>query len=337
MRRNILKNNKENKEQDNSAKVDQEIIIHNMPSQSRFVASGPAAVKAPVGSSGMVAPAKNNFKAVGLLIIIGGLVVISSLVYISYRFIIKPAAKTSAPDILASSNQPPSQAKTATTSGIVPTTTTSVVTSTVPIEIIDLNPGTSASATSSVSSLPPLLDTDGDGLFDDEETALGTNASSTDTNGNSYQDLVEVNNNYNPSGSGRLSANENLARYQDKVYGYELLYPKSWPVKALNNETTMIFTAPDNSLVQISIQDNADKQSILGWYETSFPDIVVTYDKLKSADGWEGVMGEDGLNFYLTGQDRKNIYVISYIPAVDDRVAYPNIFGLMINSFFIKQ
>lgn len=328
---------KDNKGSDSAAKVDQEIIIHNMPSQSRFSASGSLAAKPQVGSMGLGASPKRNFKAVGLLIIAGGLVVIGSLVYASYRFIVKPAMKTGAPDILVSTSQSPNQNRTATaTTAVVPTATTPIVTSTTPIEVIDLNPAASTSTPETVSSLPPLLDTDEDGLWDDEEAVLGTNASSTDTNGNSYQDLVEINNNYNPSGSGRLSANENLARYKDSVSGYELLYPKAWPTKSLNDETTVIFTAPDASLVQISVQDNADKQSILGWYEISFPDTVVTYDRLKNADGWEGVMGEDGRNFYLTDKKRQNIYVISYIPAVDDRIAYPNIFNLMINSFMVK-
>jgi len=53
-------------------------------------------------------------------------------------------------------------------------------------------------------------------------------------------------------------------------------------------------------------------------------------------DRWEGIAGDDGLNFYLTDQERQFIYVISYIPSDERRLAYPNIFQLMINSLQIK-
>ena len=186
-----------------------------------------------------------------------------------------------------------------------------------------------------ISNLPPIIDSDRDGLNDNEEILLGTNANSSDSNGNSYSDLTEVNNNYNPAGSGRLIANSNLAKYTSSVIGYEILYPKSWTLKSLNNDATVIFTMPDDSLIQISVQDNPDHAGILSWYEDSFPGVTVAYDKLKSTDSWDGVMGEDNLNFYLTDKKHDNIFVISYIPAVGNYIAYPKVFELMINSFLI--
>lgn len=88
--------------------------------------------------------------------------------------------------------------------------------------------------------------------------------------------------------------------------------------------------------MQVSVQDNSDHQSILGWYNNSFPDVTITYDKLKTTENWDGIFGKDNLNFYLTDKKRNNIYVVSYLPAVAGRLAYPNIFQLMVNSLLIK-
>lgn len=48
------------------------------------------------------------------------------------------------------------------------------------------------------------VDSDGDGLFDDEEAKYGTDPKKADTDGDSFSDGVEVQNGYNPLGEGKL-------------------------------------------------------------------------------------------------------------------------------------
>ncbi|NTU98425.1 hypothetical protein HGA64_00230 [Candidatus Falkowbacteria bacterium] len=48
------------------------------------------------------------------------------------------------------------------------------------------------------------FDTDGDGLSNTLEEAIGTDPMNSDTDGDSYQDNAELNNGFNPSGGGRL-------------------------------------------------------------------------------------------------------------------------------------
>jgi hypothetical protein len=322
-----------------------DLIIHNMPSPAKLSGTG-FSRKAPVSSSASLIPsaAGNNFKTVGLLIIVLGLVVIGAIVYLSYRFIIKPTAgQPNAPVTITATS---SEAETKINAPVAaPILTPPADLSTATPAILDLAATTSSSTEIVMneessgrdgSNLPPLLDSDNDGLGEEEETVLGTSPVSADSNGNGYPDLVEVNNNYNPAGTGRLDANGNLTGYDDKVFGYHLLSPKIWPVSSLNNDATTVFTAPDDSLIQISVQDNPDKASILSWYEESFPEETVGYDRLKTADTWDGIMGRDNLNFYLVDKDHKNILVISYIPAVSGRLTYPNIFRLMINSLAFR-
>jgi tetratricopeptide (TPR) repeat protein len=64
------------------------------------------------------------------------------------------------------------------------------------------------------------VDTDGDGLGDEAETALGSNPKDSDSNGNNFSDGDEVKAGFNPGGTGRLTAQQ-LAKYtridQDKL------------------------------------------------------------------------------------------------------------------------
>ena len=323
-----------------AAQLNGDLIVHNMPSQAKLSGSGGKA-RTPLSTSfASVAAPKHNFKSVGLIIIGGGFIFIAGLIYLSYHFIISPTAGqniTAAPVVTVAETNITSTGTPPTSPVVVPDTT---AVATLTPTILDLATTTAttsdAAAGQTVSNLPPLVDSDNDGLSDDEEAVLGTSASSSDSNGNSYPDLTEINNNYNPAAAGRLEANSNLAKYSNSTIGYEILYPKNWPIQSLNNDATVTFTLPDGSLIQISVQDNPDQAGILSWYENLFPEVTVAPAKLKSAATWDGVMGEDNLNFYLTDKKHDNIFVISYISAVDGRVAYPNIFKLMIDSLVLK-
>lgn len=333
---------KKNIEPNLSAQVDSDLVVRNMP---RPQISSSLGYKANA-SAGFTPPAAapQKHKLVGLLVMAGGLIFIGALVYLSYYFIVKPATRPASPTVAV--NQTGTTTKnnaTPTSSPVNPSEVIKVISSSTP-EII--SESASSSASSSLMNeelkgrdgrnLPPLIDSDSDGLNDNEEALLGSSPSTNDSNNNGYQDLVEINNNYNPADSGRLSANQNLALYENKTYNYEVLYPKNWTLKTLNDDATLVFTADDDSIVQISLQDNPDKQSILTWYNATFPNVTVTYDKLKNASTWNGVSGVDDLNFYLTDKNKNNLYVFSYIPAVDGRLVYPNIFKLIINSLVIK-
>lgn len=346
--RNKNKTEKIDNDQEVIAKVNQDLLVRNMPSLKRLN-SAPVS-NAPLESggellSGLSKP-KHNFKAVGVLIIFGGLVLIGGLVYASYIFIIKPQANTPVAVTTQQTQKTSSIVDTinenrGTGTDEVSVATTSVVATVTPT-ILDLATSSASSTingdatNNQVANVTPLIDSDNDGLNDEEEKVLGTDSQVADSNNNGYTDLVEINNGYDPAISGKLSTNVNLAEYSNKTFGYKILYPKAWNVGALNNDATTTFTAPDNSIIQISIQENSDKQGILGWYGSTFPTETLTYDKLKSTDSWDGIWGSDNINFYLTDKTKKNIYVVSFISSVDGRVAYPNIYNLMINSLIIN-
>ncbi len=327
--------------------VDQDLIVHNMPHRSRFSTAPSMKKSVNSGNEFLGAPAKtpNNFKVVGGLIIGFGIIFIGTLAYLSYRFIIKPQAEP-APII----KQEPTPV--APVNEVEVDLTEVAVSTSTPVEgveanIIDLESEGETVVPDNESDVlmpeeglgspetpwSPVLDTDGDGLTDDEEAVLGTNLNEIDTDQDGYLDLAEIKSGYDPSGPGRLIDNKNIARYQGEVGRYSLLYPVAWNIRTLNNGYTAMISAPDNSLMQISVQENPRIQDISSWYQDTFPGENMSYDRVKNGPGWEGIMGENGLNFYLTDQARQSIYVISYIPAMSGRLAYPNIFQMLIDTF----
>ncbi len=325
-------------------KVNQDLIVHNMPNRAKLsgaiYSSKPAFISRSTSASGFSeqkSEVKNNSKKVGVIIIGLGIIFVLVLIYFSYRFIVKPGTNAE-PSTTAELNttSPENQATGSESELALSTSTVDVQISDPAVLNINENGDNLASSTLELENilLPPIVDSDSDGLNDFEEEALGTNINLSDSDSDTYDDFSELNKIYNPAGEGKLIMNQNVAEYRGKYY--QLIYPANWGTSSLNNDETVIITAPDNSLIQISLQDNTDVQSILTWYEETFPDVVVTYDKLKKGSGWEGIMSPDNLNFYLSDDKRDKIYVISYIAAVGDRAAYPNIFNLIINSFSVK-
>ena len=327
-------------------KVNQDLIVHNMPDQKRIFGNGIIA-QSGISSNFQVAAPKNNHKVVGSLILVGGFIVIAFLVYLSFNFIIKPATQNNnvyIPQVEKVTSQATDTVPIVAPMVVNVSTTTLVATS----STIDLNLATtSASTTTTTTTLDilngltpeeiiPLLDSDNDSLFDEEEVALGLNPNVTDSDKDTYSDKIELVGGYNPNGSGKLDADPSLVRYSNKDFNYSILYPKSWSLNEVPLDNTVIFSAPDESIIQVSVQDNPSNLSIMSWYADAFPGAALTYDKLKPGSNWDGVISEDNLNFYLTDKKHQKIYIISYLPIFSNRLAYPNLFAAMINSMVLK-
>lgn len=180
-----------------------------------------------------------------------------------------------------------------------------------------------------------FLDSDSDGLSDEEELLLGTDKLKIDSDGDGYTDLQEIQNLYNPIGEGALNKNVNISQYQSKSLGYSVLYPFAWEVNALLDDSSVIFSVDKNSFIQILVEENPDKQNIRAWYANRFFDLIDEKDLIKNQN-WQGVYSSDGMAFYLSDTGMKNVYTILYNVPVGQEKIFSNIFNLMIKSFSVK-
>jgi len=325
-------------------KVNQDLIVHNMPDKKRLAGNG-FLEKTAVSTGFQATAPKNNTKTVGLFIIVGGFIVISALIYLSYYFIIKPAANNNVAVTNTNQvpvNQAPDTIPVVASSEVINISTTTEVATSSSVSL-DFSATSSADIPpldalngSTTEEIIPLIDSDNDGLYDEEEAALGTDSNLADSDGDGYSDKTELDGGYNPNGNGKLEADLALLKYSNKDFNYSILYSKSWNLKEVALDNTVIFSALDESIIQVSVSDNSSKLGIAAWYADAFPSAVLTSNQLKTTATWDGVMGADDLNFYLTDKKKQKIYIISYLPIYSTRLAYPNLFKAMINSIVLK-
>lgn len=180
------------------------------------------------------------------------------------------------------------------------------------------------------------MDSDQDGLTDKEEELLGCDPNMADSDGDSYGDLSELMNLYNPAGAGNVLDNENIRQYFNGTFGYSAFYPGGWPQSSVGGDESIIFKSSDNHFIQIMSQPNAEKIQIEDWYNKQFDTDFVQKEKKVIAENWRGIKSEDGLIVYLADNSLNYIFIITYNPGLDDTLEYVNIFEIAIKSFEVK-
>lgn len=178
-------------------------------------------------------------------------------------------------------------------------------------------------------------DTDQDGLTDKEEVVLGTDPNKSDTDGDKYSDMNELMNLYYPLGNGKLFATDLFVRYADNK-DYIAYYPKGWEVSSPTGSDSTVFKSIDGHFLQISVQPNQDKRSIEDWYKEQFNSTSVNISDYTGGDEWQGIKSSDGRNIYLTDLTRKNIYILTYNPGVNETIEYLHFFEILVKSFSLK-
>ncbi|HOZ53334.1 MAG TPA: hypothetical protein PK142_01490 [bacterium] len=177
-----------------------------------------------------------------------------------------------------------------------------------------------------------FLDSDSDGLSDEEEYVLGSNYLQVDSDNDGYNDLSEVLSLYNPIGVNKLVDNINIDEFKNNSFNYSLLYPGAWDKSILSDESSVIFSIDDNSFFQVLVEKNEGQQNIGSWYGSRFFSFINSEDIIIKED-WSGLYSEDGSAFYLTDKNLKNIYTILYNFSENQPQSYINILKMMVNSF----
>lgn len=339
--------NKKNKEQEE--KIAKEIVVHKMP---RGYKAGTFSYDdyfnhkneggAPSSSGGIMQPPRHASHKTGVFIMIFGVLLIGGIAFGMYSYLKNPEKFTlfsggskqegeqkeenlplvNIPDKITEEEEAPLIPTSTETSLSTTTENTSVPVSSTP-EII-------------ISPLEGISDLDNDGLSAEEEIALGTDSALTDSDGDNYNDLTEALNGYNPAGTGKMGENNKVAKYTNSAYKYTLLYPTVFTAEDIDNKATVIFTAPDDSFIQVVAQANSKKEDIKTWYQEEFA-IYLENKDLVSGNSWTGVKSPDGLILYATDEARRYIYIISYTPLNEKSLTYRNLLEVMIKSLEILK
>jgi hypothetical protein len=301
----------------------------------------------------------NNAKIAGFLILaFGFLFLIGASFAVYYYLIKKPAANlqpnennidntapTSVPSetpVASTSVENPVTPKTVaepapvtTLPIITETASTTISTSTGTIDELTATNTASATATITENNFKVAPDQDQDGLSDQEETIIGTDSDKKDSDGDGYNDLAELNNFYNPAGTGKLDDNHNIAVYENKNSKYRFYYPTAWRVNEESSDMVII-QAPDNSFVQINTVSNKELTSLPDWYLAQTKETLAA-DRAFEIGNWPGIKSRNGVVEYLMSPQKDLVYVFSYNPGADKMLYYQNIFSLVINSLIVSM
>ena len=322
-----------------NTQVHEDLIIHNMPN----VLSAPSpSVRTGISLASSSPVSSHNFKTTGLIIMLSGLFFIGALVYLGYVYMIRPMSGDYQPsisqvipaeiekeeDLVETPPEQPlefSRVEEINVELVSPVPTEVAVTEAASENLVNADEESQVSA---------AFDSDGDGLSDQDEDVFGTNPLLPDTDGDGYQDADEITQGYNPLGEGKISE-QMLKRLTNDTFGYDIGFPASWSAQLLNDGRVLLFAAPDDSLIQVSVEENVNKEPIISWYKEAFFDSELSYDRLRSGFGWEGIASTDGLNVYLTDDGYGRILIVSFV-STSGQLSYPYIFEMMLSSLVLR-
>ena len=182
----------------------------------------------------------------------------------------------------------------------------------------------------------PGLDSDSDGVTDlEEQTIFGTNPYDPDSDHDSFVDLNEILNLFNPAKPrpSMLKDNPGIALYRSADRAFEIFYPDRWTKKDNADEGT-VFTAPSGEFIQILIEANTAGQSLMDWYLQQAPGVRSSEVQMfKTSGGYDEILSPDRLTAFVASGHR--VFVISYnLGSVLD-IQFKATFSMMISSLKI--
>lgn len=153
----------------------------------------------------------------------------------------------------------------------------------------------------------PADDTDSDGLTDAEETEIyGSDPNSSNSDGDSFVDLNEVLNLFDPASPepAKLADNPGIVTYESVDFGIRMLMPESWGVREAPTDRMARFTSPTGENVRVSLYDKDPEQALTDW----LPDAPI--EGVASISSFESLVNQKGYEQLITS-DRRTIFVAS--------------------------
>ncbi len=146
--------------------------------------------------------------------------------------------------------------------------------------------------------LPKGTDTDGDGLTNAEELALGTDISKKDTDGDGFEDGSELGSGYDPLSKGN-KIGQSTGIKEETIGDLTIFVPKTWERQAGMGGTVVVKTGTPSTF-SLSMSTFANGGTLMDWVVAQNLGTMVTdYETSKSADGFEVVYSKNGLTAWM--------------------------------------
>ncbi|MEK7159222.1 MAG: thrombospondin type 3 repeat-containing protein [Patescibacteria group bacterium] len=305
--------------------------IHTMPMEYYLGSKTTEAVKAgrPATVPSASDPGKNK-KLMNIIIIAVVVVVVGASGWLLYKSFEQPVV-----------NQPTTQNTTE------PAPTTETVTVETPVETVTPTEEVVKPTETQKKFSPEQInkftltllsgvDKDKDGLTDEEEALFGTNPDLVDSDNDLYKDQEEINHLYSPIDVGpkRLWEKDVIGTYTNSVYGYKILYPKSWLVQPLDasQPNDLMISSNLNEFINIMVFDKKAGQTLQDWYLELAP--TVKKSDLKSYETYRKIKvmeSPDGFTVYIDHNDK--VVALNYNIGLKEEASFPGVFQMVINSF----
>jgi hypothetical protein len=178
-------------------------------------------------------------------------------------------------------------------------------------------------------------DIDNDGLTDAEELVFGTDPGMWDTDGDGYNDGLEVMNLYNPLGFApvRIIDSAVVREYTNPTFGYNIYYPQAWNVGAVDTSAReILFSGITGDYIAVYVRPMERGETFQEWFVRN-----AAGERITDIEGFEnrfkipGFRRTDGLVAYFGIHDI--VYTIVYYPVANVPVQYRAIMNMMIQSF----
>ncbi|MEK7508623.1 MAG: thrombospondin type 3 repeat-containing protein [Patescibacteria group bacterium] len=205
----------------------------------------------------------------------------------------------------------------------------------VPVSTPEVVAPTPSSVILPLKNYTTSLDSDNDGLTDEEEKLFGADLQKPDTDEDGYPDNTELTNLYNPLGfkPEKLIDSGLVKNYFNPTRQYSVYYPAKWVAQALDtNNDEVMFSSDTGEFAEVTLTDNPQKLPIKDWYLSQSPGArVEDLTSIKTKEGVDGVFSPDGLTAYIPFGE--TIYVINYNIGLKTEINFLSAFKMMVNSF----
>ncbi len=184
------------------------------------------------------------------------------------------------------------------------------------------------------------VDTDSDGLTDEEERLYGTELRLADTDGDGFIDGQEVINLYSPFAAGTVLLQDvaSVNVFSNPTMGYTILNPASWLVRATDDSRReVVLTSRTGEMMYVEVFDNPQNVTLSQWLIDNQPQINPnTSANYATPGGLTGSVTANELTYYLAAPTQSRVYRFTYDPGTVSRLNFKTTFRMLVNSLTLQ-